>query len=161
MGRGALQQEVARSLVRYPVTALFGPRQRGKSTLARLLGEQRGAAIFHMQDGAALSLHPSSGASWEGFVLEQIFGHLRPDESCFWQTQAGVEFDLPAISGGKRIGFEMKLAESPRTTKSMHIAMEDLRLDHLLVVHPGNLRFALTEGVTALRAREIPLLAKP
>lgn len=115
--------------------------------------------LLGIPDGAALRLHPSSGASWEGFVLEQILGHLRPDEAYFWQTQAGAELDLLAFSGGKRIGFEMKLAESPRTTKSMRVAMQDLKLDHLHVVHPGSLRFALDDRITALPAREIPLLA--
>jgi len=116
--------------------------------------------LLGIRDGASLRLHPSAGASWEGFVLEQILAHLRPDEAWFWQTQAGAELDLLTISGTGRTGFEMKLNESPRTTRSMHIAMEDLRLDHLFVVHPGNLRFPLAKGITALPAREIPSLSK-
>ena len=53
----------------------------------------------------------------------------------------------------------MKLSESPRTTKSMRIAIQDLHLDHLYVIHPGDLRFALDEKITALPAKEIPSLA--
>ncbi len=116
-------------------------------------------ALLGIPDGAALRLHPSAGASWEGFVLEQILGHLRPDDAWFWQTQAGAELDLLATSGGKRLGFEMKLTESPRTTKSMRIAAADLKLDHLFVIHPGDLRFDLDEGITALPMREIPSLS--
>ncbi len=116
-------------------------------------------ALLGIRDGAALRLHPSAGASWEGFVLEQILAHLRPDGAWFWQTQAGAELDLLAISGSTRTGFDMKLSEVPRTTKSMHIAMEDLKLDHLFVVHPGSLRFPLAEGITALPVTEIPSLA--
>lgn len=117
--------------------------------------------LLGIRGEADLRLHPSIGASWEGFILEQILAHLRPDEVWFWQTQAGAELDLLAMAGGKRIGFEMKLSESPRTTKSMHIAMQDLRLDHLYVIHPGDLRFALDEKITALPAKEIPSLAAP
>lgn len=91
-------------------------------------------------------------------MLEQILAHLRPDQAFFWQTQSGAELDLLAITDGKRIGFEMKLSESPRTTKSMRIAMQDLHLDHLYVLHPGELRFALDDHITALPAREIPSL---
>lgn len=116
-------------------------------------------ALLGIRDEAGLRLHPSAGASWEGFILEQILAHLRPDEAWFWQTQAGAELDLLAMIGGKRIGFEMKLAESPRTTKSMRIAMQDLRLDHLYVIHPGKLRFALDDGITALPAKDIPSLS--
>jgi predicted AAA+ superfamily ATPase len=115
-------------------------------------------ALLGIPDDAALSLHPSVGASWEGFVLEQILAHLRPDGAWFWQTQAGAELDLLTMVGGKRIGFEMKLSESPRTTKSMRIAIQDLHLDHLYVLHPGELRFALDDHITALPAREIPSL---
>lgn len=116
-------------------------------------------ALLGIPDAAALRLHPTVGNSWEGFVLEQILSHLRPDEAFFWQTQAGAELDLLAFSGVKRLGFEMKLNESPRTTKSMRVAAQDLKLDHLYVIHPGELRFALDEGITALPVREIPGLA--
>jgi len=84
---------------------------------------------------------------------------LRPDAAWFWQTQGGAELDLLALTGRQRLGFEMQLAESPRTTKSMRTAIHDLRLDHLYVIHPGELRFALDDGITALPAREIPTLA--
>lgn len=116
-------------------------------------------ALLGIRDEPDLRMHPSSGASWEGFILEQILAHLRPDEAWFWQTQAGAELDLLAMAGGKRIGFEMKLSESPRTTKSMHIALQDLQLEHLYVIHPGEIRFALDENITALPAKEIPSLA--
>jgi uncharacterized protein len=117
-------------------------------------------ALLGIRDEAGLRLHPSAGASWEGFVLEQILAHLRPDEVWFWQTQAGAELDLLTMVSGKRIGFEMKLSEVPRTTKSMHIALHDLQLSHLYVIHPGELRFALDEKITALPVKQIPLLAQ-
>ena len=117
-------------------------------------------ALLGIQDEAALRSHPAIGASWEGFVLEQILAHLRPDEAWFWQTQAGAELDLLTMVGRKRIGFEMKLTEAPHTTKSMHIALHDLRLSHLYVVHPGELRFSLDEKITALPVKQLPLLAQ-
>ena len=115
--------------------------------------------LLGIHEESKLWLYPSAEASWEGFVLEQILVYLRPDEAYFWQTQAGAVLDLLALAGGKRLGFEMKLTESPRITKSIHIAMQDLRLDHLFVIHSGGLRFAMDDGITALPAREIPTLA--
>lgn len=115
--------------------------------------------LLGIRDEPALRMHPSSGASWDGFILEQILAHLRPDGAWFWQTQAGAELDLLTMADGKRIGFEMKLSESPRTTKSMHIALQDLQLEHLYVIHPGEIRFALDEKITALPAKEISSLA--
>jgi predicted AAA+ superfamily ATPase len=91
-------------------------------------------------------------------LLEQILTHLRPEEAWHWQTQSGAELDLLVFSQGKRIGFEIKLTNSPRTTKSMRIAMADLKLDHLFVVHSGSMRFMLDDHITALPAGEIPLV---
>lgn len=50
---------------------------------------------------------------------------------------------------------KFKCTDAPSTTKSMHIALEDLKLEHLWVVYPGTLRYALTEDITALPLREI------
>lgn len=44
----------------------------------------------------------------------------------------------------------MKLTDAPKLTKSMHVALEDLQLDHLFVLHAGETRFDLTDGITAL-----------
>lgn len=83
--------------------------------------------------------HPKVGASWEGFLLSQVAQHLgaRRDECFFWATHQGAELDLLVVRGRHRLGFEWKRSEAPEVTKSMHIAMQDLRLDELVVVHGG------------------------
>ena len=57
---------------------------------------------------------------------------------------------------GKRIGFEVKLSESPTVTKSMHIAIEDLALDRLLVVYPGSKSFSLGKQTEAVAIADLP-----
>ena len=101
--------------------------------------------------------HPKVGASWEGFVIEQIVHLLRvPPEQCFhWSTHAGAELDLLVLDGVRRLGFEVKRAEAPRMTRSMRSAMETLNLDSLDVVHAGTQRYRLTPGVRALPAGEL------
>jgi hypothetical protein len=54
------------------------------------------------------------------------------------------------VHRGQRIGVEFKRSDTPAFTRSMHIAIEDLKLDALYVVHPGAHRFALGEGVEAV-----------
>ncbi len=54
------------------------------------------------------------------------------------------------FKGGLRIGVEFKRADAPRVTPSMNIAMHDLQLDHLYVVYPGELRYALAERMEAV-----------
>lgn len=101
--------------------------------------------------------HPKVGASWEGFVIEQVVRLLRATpEQCFhWSTHAGAELDLLVLDGARRLGFEVKRAEAPRMTRSMRSAMETLNLDSLDVVHAGTQRYRLAPGVRALPAREL------
>ena len=40
--------------------------------------------------------------------------------------------------------------DAPRTTKAMHVAIDDLGVEHLWVVYPGSLRYSLTDRITAL-----------
>jgi uncharacterized protein len=96
--------------------------------------------------------HPKVGASFEGFVIEQVLSRLgaRRDEAAFWATHAGAELDLVVVRGRTRLGFEVKLAEAPTLTLSMRIALEDLRLQRLDVIHGGQHTFALAPRVRAV-----------
>lgn len=98
----------------------------------------------------ALLAHPRSGASWEGFALEQVLRIAAPDAAYFWATHNGAELDLLLFKGALRIGVEFKRADAPRVTPSMNIAMHDLRLDRLYVVYPGELRYPLAERMEAV-----------
>ena len=108
-------------------------------------------ALLSIKDRAELDIYPRLGASWEGFALEEVirFYDVSPEEVFFWATHADAELDLLIFKGGKRLGFEFKYVDVPRTTKSMHIALEDLKLDHLFVIYPGTELFSLTGKITA------------
>jgi len=103
----------------------------------------------------ALRTHPRHGASWEGFALEQTLLAHGQRQAYFYATQRGAELDLLLLRHGRRWGFEFKCTDAPRTTKSMHIVAQDLRLAHLYVVYPGDLRYPLGDGITALPLKEI------
>ena len=105
-----------------------------------------------------LRTHPRYGASWEGYALEQILIAHGGRDAYFYGTQRGAELDLLLLRHGRRWGFEFKCTEAPTTTKSMHIALEDLKLEHLWVVYPGILRYSMTEQITAMPLREINTL---
>jgi uncharacterized protein len=96
--------------------------------------------------------HPKSGASWEGFVIEQLIRLLRADESecSHWATHSGAELDFLHIKGLTRTGFEIKRTSAPRLTRSMRIAVHDLKLERLFVIHAGEHLFPLAENITAV-----------
>lgn len=99
-----------------------------------------------------MEAHPKSGASWEGFVLEQLLRRLavEDDECFFWATHAGAELDLLVIRGRRRLGFEVNRTSSPRITKSAQAALRDLKLDRLDIVHAGEESFPLGNKVPAV-----------
>ncbi len=115
----------------------------------------RDSGIFNALEGISnvvdLQNDPRLGSLWEGFALEEVIRVLgaRPEECYFWATQSEAELDLFILKNGKRLGFEFKYTDSPKTTKSMHIALEDLKLDHLAVFYPGKDIFPLTKNITA------------
>ena len=108
-------------------------------------------AQLHLTSYEDLLAHPKLGASWEGFALEEIIRHHHAKQSdvFFWATQGGAELDLLLLKEGKRLGFEFKFNDAPGLTKSMHVALQDLALDHLTVLHPGSGTYQLSEKITA------------
>ena len=99
-----------------------------------------------------LLTHPKSGASWEGYVIEEALRIADPDEAYFWATHNGAELDLLLFKDGKRFGVECKRVDVPRLTPAMRVALADLRLDDLIVIYPGDRAYPLAE-----RVRVIPL----
>ncbi|WP_207225035.1 ATP-binding protein [Rivibacter subsaxonicus] len=106
--------------------------------------------LLGIADPAALARHPKSGASWEGFALDQVLRIARPDEAYFWATHAGAELDLLMFKDGRRVGVEFKRSDAPALTPSMRIASQDLALDALYVVYPGDRRYVLAPRVEAV-----------
>ncbi|MDI1250257.1 MAG: ATP-binding protein [Lacunisphaera sp.] len=119
----------------------------------------RDSGLFHtlmgLADRRALLSHPKLGASWEGFAVEEVLARFPTRDAYFWATHAGAELDLLLLRNGRRIGFEFKFTDSPATTKSMRIALADLKLDHLWVVHPGTHRHPLAERIEAIGLAEL------
>lgn len=98
--------------------------------------------------------HPKVGASWEGFVIEQIL-MLDVTDPWFWATHAGAELDLLVETGGERIGVEVKRTDRPSVTPSMRHSLRDLGLDRLVVAHAGDQAFELADKIHAIPAAQI------
>lgn len=112
-------------------------------------------SLLGLPDFSALESHPKLGASWEGFAMEQILAAIGDSKAYFWASHAGAELDLLVLHRGRRLGFEFQYTDRPTTTKSMQVALSDLALDELHVIHPGNHRFPLSGEITATPLPEI------
>lgn len=106
--------------------------------------------LLGIENRDQLETHPKLGASWEGFVIEQVLAASRATDAYFWRTAAGAELDLLLSHKGRRIGIEVKYADAPRFGPSMGIAMQDLRLDRLLVIYPGEKSYDIGERMLVL-----------
>lgn len=107
-------------------------------------------SLLGISTQAELEGHPKVGASWEGYVVEEVLKCVPHDEAYFWATHNAAELDLLLIQGGKRIGFECKRSSAPTITPSMRTALNELKLDALHVVYPGTQRFPLNDQIDAL-----------
>lgn len=108
--------------------------------------------LLDIRTMADLEGHPKVGASFEGFAIHELIAHLdaQPEECWFWRAHTGAEVDLLVVRGRERRAFEIKRTSAPRTTRSMHTAMEDLRLAHLDVIHGGRDTYPLRDRIRAV-----------
>lgn len=112
--------------------------------------------LLNVRTRLDLMADPRLGASWEGFVIDQVIGLLDAENHAyFYRTYAGAEIDLLIVRGRRRWGFEMKVGDTPSVTKSMRVAQQDLGLDHLFVVHPGDRSTPLAEGISSLSLTDL------
>lgn len=107
--------------------------------------------------------HPKLGASWEGFIVDQIVQRLnaQPNETFYWRTHLGAELDLLIVRGRMRLGFEVKRTSAPSITPSMRSALQDLKLKSLTVIHAGDESFPLSEKIDALSCGDLVKRLQP
>ena len=114
----------------------------------------RDSGLLHQLLGVdtpkALMTHPKVGASWEGFVIEQVLTTVGHDEAFFWATHQGAEIDLVLRRGGELLGVECKRTDAPRMTPSIRVAQKDLGLARVAVLYPGSKRFPISDTVEAV-----------
>jgi uncharacterized protein len=126
----------------------------------------RDSGLLHQLMGIesmkTLFSHPKMGASWEGFVIEQVLKTEPHDEIFFWATHQGAEIDLILRRGDALYGVECKRTDRPRITSSIRIALDDLNLKHVFIIYPGIQRFPLASQVEAVPlqslAKDVSLL---
>ena len=120
-------------------------------------------ALLNLRTKKDLEAHPKGGASWEGFVIEQVIRRLgvEREECFFWRTHSGAELDLLVVRGRLRLGFEVKRTTKPEVTPSMRSALKDLDLDCLHVIHAGDHTFEMADRIRACALPRLLMDLKP
>lgn len=106
-------------------------------------------ALLNIPTTDSLLVNPKIGASWEGFALEEVVkSNQANQEDCyFWSTYGDAEIDLLIYKGDCMEAFEFKYVDAPKLTKSMKIAIQDLKLEKIHVIYPGKKDYQLSEQV--------------
>jgi predicted AAA+ superfamily ATPase len=107
-------------------------------------------SLLGITDRDGLLSHPKLGASWEGFALEQILAACGSEDTYYWATHNGAELDLVLFRRGKAWGVEFKVGDGPTMTKSLQIALGDLKLERAWIIHAGTKTYPVHERVDAL-----------
>lgn len=118
-------------------------------------------ALLRIDDYGALMGHPVVGASWEGFVIENLL-RVAPSftDAGFYRTSAGAEIDLVLDLPGRRgrWAIEVKHGLAPALARGFYHARDDLEVDRSFVVYSGEDRYPIAEDIEAIGLREMASL---
>ena len=106
--------------------------------------------LLDIENEQDLLTHPKLGASWEGYAIEEIIATENITEPHFWATHQGAEVDLIFVKDQKLFGIECKRTDTPKITPSIRNALEDLSLEEVKIIYPGNKRFKLSQQIEAV-----------
>lgn len=134
----------------------FGKRARARSPRVYVRDSGMLHALLDLSTAEELMADSAVGASFEGFAIEQIVTRAGERSAFFWRGPDGEELDLLVRRNGRRYGFEMKRTRTPKVTRSMRLALSELGLERLFVVHPGTDRYELDTRIEALSVTDIP-----
>ena len=115
--------------------------------------------LLGMRNVHDLMGHPNTGASWEGFCIEQICNHLPTGASVsFYRTAAGAELDVVVETGRETTGFEIKFSSAPKVSKGFWQACEDIGVHQAYVMAPVQEGWAMAKDVQVVSPLDIPML---
>ena len=120
----------------------------------------RDSGLLHALMGLAtvrdLQGHPVAGASWEGFIIEQVAAALPAGAQIgFYRTAVGAELDLVIELGGRKFGIEIKFSAAPRPARGFWQSLKDLNIERAWVIAPVSRRYPLAAGVDVLPVHEL------
>lgn len=109
-------------------------------------------ALLDIESKETLLSHPVVGASWEGFVLENLLACAPTSvQAYFYRTSAGAEIDLLlAWPNGDLWAIEIKRSLTPKVERGFHVACEDLKPTKKWVVYPGQESFPLAGDIRVI-----------
>ncbi len=113
--------------------------------------------LLGINDEDALLSHPVLGASWEGFVIENVLSIASSlCNAYFYRSQAGAEIDLLLELPDKKIwAIEIKRSSAPVLSRGFYQACEDIQPEKRFVIYNGEEQYPMKENITAIGLKGI------
>ena len=101
--------------------------------------------------------HPTVGASWEGFVIENLIAAAGPTRTpYFFRTADGTEVDLVFERAGRvELAIEVKRSTAPVASRAFRSACDAIKPQAACIVHGGDDTWPMGGGVTAIALPEL------
>ena len=113
-------------------------------------------SLLGIREANDLLGHPGTGASWEGFVVEQIAAHLPSGATmAFYRTAAGAELDVVVELGQRKLGFEVKFSSAPKVGKGFWQACADVGVEAAYIVAPVAAGWPVQDRVEVIGVMDI------
>ncbi len=113
-------------------------------------------ALLGLQSLDSVLSHPVAGASWEGFVIEQLINAAPHAQTSFYRTSHGAEVDLVLeFRSGQTWVIEIKRSTAPTVSKGFYLAATDVGASRKLLVAPVDQPFPMKDGIEVMN----PLMA--
>jgi predicted AAA+ superfamily ATPase len=112
-------------------------------------------ALLEIENIEDLLGHPISGASWEGWCIEQILAVMPDWRARFYRTSSGEEIDLIIERGRNRLAFEFNASMSPKLSRGFAGTVKVLRPDHVWIVAPVSEPYPRSPGVTVANIKTV------
>ena len=108
-------------------------------------------ALLGLANLEAVLAHPVAGASWEGFVIEQLIAAAPQAEASFYRTSHGAEADLVlSFRGGETWVVEVKRSSAPTVSRGFHLAATDVGATRKLLAAPVSAPYPMRDGIEAM-----------
>ncbi|MBL8502745.1 MAG: ATP-binding protein [Rhodocyclaceae bacterium] len=116
-------------------------------------------ALLGLVNLEAVLAHPVAGASWEGFVIEQLLAAAPQAEASFYRTSHGAEADLVLrFRGGETWVVEIKRSSAPTVSRGFHLAATDAGATKKLLVAPVPAPYPMRDGIEVMDPLSAALL---
>lgn len=113
-------------------------------------------SLLNVSNAELLMSHPGMGASWEGFVVENMLSLLDDRWTySYYRTATQIEIDLVLETPNKEIwAIEIKRASAPKLGRGFSEACRDIGATHRWIVNASADRYPLPNDVEVIGVME-------